>query len=203
MKVLALDISTKTGYCVLEGKEKEIPLILETGIIENKLRILEHHEKYPYNYLLASFNIVGNIFELLYRVNPDYIVVEETNKSSKASRYSQKILEFIHSIFIHELYNIGYKNIFYISSSEWRKIVGIIMTKEDKKNNAKINKLKKEGKSKKDSGLKGKVNKKHLAVRKCNELFNLNLKLKQNDIADACLLGTSFFLGASYCNGEL
>ena len=62
-------------------------------------------------------------------------------------------------------------------------------------------KAKKTGVNKKDLGIKGKVTKKHLAVRRANDLFNLTLIQKDNDVADSLLLGTAYFLGAEVCDG--
>jgi hypothetical protein len=69
-----------------------------------------------------------------------------------------------------------------MDTSEWRKIVGLWMSKEDKKNNRQVSIGKK----------RGKITKKHLSVRMVNEKFNKSLKLKDNDEADAILLGLAY-----------
>lgn len=137
----------------------------------------------------------------------DAIVVEETNLGK--NRYSQKSLEFTHAYFLLQMSKSICKDvpIVYLSTSQWRTAVGLEMSKEDKKSNAKLSKAKKavggdvRKVDKKALGVAGKVTKKHLAVRKANELFGLTLKLKDNDIADALLLGTAYFLGAVACDG--
>jgi chromosome segregation ATPase len=47
----------------------------------------------------------------------------------------------------------------------------------------------------------GKITRKHLAVRKVNELFGLNFNLDKNDIADSILLGMAYLKGAPICDG--
>jgi hypothetical protein len=56
------------------------------------------------------------------------------------------------------------------------------MNKEDLKNNRDV----KAGKK------RGKISKKHLAVRMVNEKYGKKLKLKDNDEADAILMGQAY-----------
>lgn len=67
------------------------------------------------------------VSKLIARFKPDMIVVEETNLGKQ--RYSQKQLEFIHAMFI---WNANIDSIKYISSSEWRKVLGISLNGDDK-----------------------------------------------------------------------
>lgn len=82
---------------------------------------------------------------------PKTIVIEETNKSK--ARYPQKCLEFIHKSLLSLLEDTRFE-VVYLNTSTWRKTLGQHATKEDIKNNAKVNKAKKEGKSKRELGLK-------------------------------------------------
>ena len=72
------------------------------------------------------------------------------------------------------------------------------MTKEEKKQNAQIRKKKKATGAtvvKNEEGKRiGKIGKKHVNVRRANELFGLELKLKDEDRADAILLGYAYFI---------
>ena len=201
MKILALDISTKTGYAVLTQHPGEPIGLVQHGLIQNPKKINEYGD-YPFSYHAAADNMAKELWSVVTAVNPDVIVIEETN-SSKA-RYTQKILEFIHCSFLTQAYSPGKSppQIVYISTSTWRRNLGLTLSKEDKKNNAKVNRAKYAGKSKKELGLKGKITPKHLAVAYVNERFGLTLKVKDNDRADAICQGLAFLNGAETCNGE-
>jgi hypothetical protein len=200
MKVLALDVSTKSGWAVFEeGK------LTRHGLIQNPKTILEYGP-YPWNYLIATETMAQRLLELAWKELPDVIVIEETNKSRQ--RYSQKALEFIHCGILHRLAKETRIKVFYINSSEWRKVLGQAMSKEDKKNNRKLNtekglatitgrKLDKAA-----LGIKGKVTKKHLSVRWVNETFGFDMKVKDNDICDAICLGSAYIKGCKVCDGK-
>ena len=132
-------------------------------------------------------------------------VIEETNGSR--ARYTQKILEYIHCLFLDRFFELKNslfdfpQEVIYISTSMWRKAIGIVMSKEDKKNNSKILKAKKEGRSKTDLGIRGKVTTKHLSVRHVNDKFGLNLKLKNNNEADSICLAEAYLAGAVRADG--
>jgi hypothetical protein len=55
---------------------------------------------------------------------------------------------------------------------------------------------------KKALGLKGRVTKKHVAVIEANRRFGLDFKQKDNDIAEAILLGVAYLSGAPICDGK-
>ncbi len=203
MKVLSLDISTNTGYALLDF-ERACPLLW--GNVWNEEKV-DTFGPYPYSYLYAADNLADKICDLVYKHKPDKIVIEETNKGK--SRYTQKILEFIHCCVLHKIAGTGLKNeVFYISTSDWRRAVGIELTKEQKKANAKLSKAKSKagGKltpaQKKELGVKGRITKKHVAVIEINKRFNLNFAQKDNDIAEAILLGIAFINGTVLANGK-
>jgi hypothetical protein len=81
------------------------------------------------------------------------------------------------------------------------------MSKDDKINNKVLKKAKELAaatKSKLDKskvGIKGAVTKKHLAIRFVNATYGLDLKVKDNDIADAICLGAAYLNGARTCDG--
>lgn len=65
------------------------------------------------------------------------------------------------------------------------------LTDEDKKHNKMVSK-----------GLvKGRLTAKHLSVRMANKIFDLELILKDNDIADSILLGHSYLIEGEIKHG--
>lgn len=205
-KILALDISTSSGYAVLQSHNGDISISAKGTIINPKK--VEEYGKYPFNYLDSADSMASRLFELVEEWSPDAIILEETNKAK--SRYTQKILEFIHCMFLNYIshYEGLLSKVFYVNTSDWRKKVGVELTKEEKKQNAKLSKAKSKagGKitpaEKKAIGIKGRINKKHVAVRIANETFKLELKAKDDDIADALCLGLAFIKGVETCDGK-
>lgn len=201
MRRLALDISTKTGYALFEDDK-----LLEHGTLRLDKKV-ESFGEYPKSYYLAASAMCDLIDKLIQRVHPEEIVIEETNKGK--NRYTQKILEFTHCCVIEwcgiEHYNLPLK---YINTSDWRKTLGIIMPKEYKKLNAKLSRETRKAKDKgtkldkKALGIRGKKTVKHLAIEWANSTYNLQLKMKDNDQADAIALLTAYLRGAPICNGR-
>lgn len=202
MLVLALDLSTSTGYAILEGQEGAIPKVLRSGTI-----VCPPAEPGTAQYPWSLRNRCAAMVELISTVithdlsDMDYVVIEETNLGR--NRYSQKMLEWIHLNVLNLLALHG-KTVKYINTSDWRRKLGTTLTAEDKKLNAKVRKLKKSGDKVglKALGVRGKIGKKHVAVRFVNQTYNLGLKLKDNDQADAICLGVAYFLGVSTCDGK-
>ncbi len=206
MIVLALDISTSAGWCLLEGDMGSIPQIVDKGTIVNPTSLKEYGA-YPWNYLAGTSDLAERLYILISQQPADTIVViEETNLGR--NRWSQKCLEFIHCLLLKKIKDDGGqgRTLKYINTSDWRKILGIHMTKADKAQNVKVKKLKRvntpEAKAiLKAAGLRGKMTKKHLAIRWANTTYGLELRPKDDDIADALALGTSYYLGVSFCDG--
>jgi Holliday junction resolvasome RuvABC endonuclease subunit len=199
MKILALDISTKTGWALFSEEEKGPTLSKHGHIISPALNTFE--SKYPFNYLDLAAQVAGAIFNVIDDEQPDRIVIEETNKGKQ--RYSQKMLEFIHCTLIGYLKEHKPTTpVLYVNTSDWRKALGVYLTKEQKKNNAKLSKAKRQGISKKEIGIKGKITRKHVAVEMVNQQFGLSLKQKENDTAEAILLGLAFCRGVPICDGK-
>ena len=179
------------------------------GVLSLPKTILAYGE-YPWCYLDAIGEMVNLILEVIEKNESDCIVIEEVNIAK--ARYSQKALDSLHCLLLLRLQGKGHK-VYYISSSEWRHILGLTMTAQDKKNNGKLSKLKSKSdlttvsgrsefsKEKKKLGVRGKINKKHVAIRYVNETYSMNLKQKDDDVADAICLGLSFFRGALLCDG--
>jgi hypothetical protein len=192
MKILALDLSTSTGWAFFK-KDKPIEyghhkIFVEDFDINN---YPERRESYPYNLIDASDEIGSYCYELYLQFKPDIIIIENTVRGK--NRHSQKLLEQIHKAVLDHFKPFREK-VRYRDVSKWRKILEVYLTKEDKAHNKKkkepivINEL---------VNARGKITKKHLAVRKCAELFNIQLKMKDNDIADALLIGYSYSVDKS------
>lgn len=176
-KILGLDISTKTGWALFDG-----PKLIDYGRFEFRVGDIDY-SKFSGNSLENALKLAkhasNRIIRLVNEIKPNVVIIEQTNLGK--SRYTQKVLEFIHYAILDELMKIQNIQIEYVSSSEWRKKVDLKMTKEDKKHNRMV-KLEK---------IRGRLTKKHLAVRKANELFNLNFRIKDNDVCDAILIAYS------------
>lgn len=209
MKVLAFDISTSAGFAVLEEKDGEVQL-LRYGVVQLPQTILAYN-KYPWCYLDAADDMAMMLVNIAEKELPDVIVVEETNLS-KGSRYAQKILEFIHCQFLRNMSICRDRveiipKVIYLSSSVWRQSLQLSLSKEQKKANAKLSKAKKEAEAsgkkldKVKLGVRGKVGKKHLAINYANTRFDLRLKVKDDDIADAICLGLAAFNNPQVCDG--
>jgi hypothetical protein len=198
MKVLGLDISTKAGWALREDSQPPV-----FGQIELEKTVHEYG-KYPWSYVDAAAEMSELLYKKVVRSQADVVVIEETNLGR--SRYAQKILEFTHCKLLQQIYG---REVIYLSSSAWRQALGLVMSKEDKKANAKLSKAKKvaaEFGVKLDKvalGIRGKVNKKHLAIRYVNATYGLNLKVKQNDAADAICLVDAYLKGAVHADGVM
>ena len=231
-RVLAFDLSTHTGWAffissapILRSSQIDTSKgrfeLMDFGLFEME-KLPEQFGNYPQNYITAVEIFTDGLVSLVQKFQPDTIVIEETVPGQET--YSQKMLDFIHYSFVKK---IRAYQIVYLRTGEWRKTVNLRMSKEDLKGNQKANLVKAKNKARelraqiKVLGTKkqsveqvsllkqqlnslqlGKVTRKHLAVRKVNELFGLDLILLDNDTADAILLGVAYLNGASACDGK-
>lgn len=179
MKVLSLDLSTSSGWAVLCSNLSEIELV-DFGCY----KALPSTRNYPYNFLERADGIAENLYSVYLKYLPDFIIIEDTNLGQQ--RFTQKFLEFIHATVLRSFFEIK-KKVYYVSTSEWRSVLQLRLSKEEK--------------SKNRSGNFSKVTLKHVAVQKVNSTFRLQLKQKDNDIADAILLGQAFLQGAKVSDG--
>lgn len=202
--VLALDVSTKTGWALFEdGKPKSWGTLFPDKTVKD-------FGQYPINFVrlcqyLANRLIQDIVIPVIqsYGVTQVEVVIEETNSSKQ--NYSQKILEFLHFCIIESLYDLGL-NPKYIRTGEWRKYTDSKMSKEEKALNAKIAKIKRQtGKklAKIDGKVVGKKGRKHVALRRTEELLGIELMRKDEDAADALLLGLGYIRGAPCCDGTI
>lgn len=205
-RLLSLRVSTKISFSVLDIEETEDKIVTNIDLTESGLQkmpeLLNTCGEYSWDFLQASKRMSKVLATLVSRIKPRVVVVEE----KKDRRYFQKLLEFLHSALLtHIQLDTEAPAVFYLSTSEWRSHLGIRLSKEDKKANQKLSKAKKasiDGKiDRKALGIRGKITPKHLAVKYANEKFGLQLKIKDNDIADAVCLGNAFALGARPCSG--
>ena len=206
VKTLSLDISTKTGWALASGKMGERPILLEYGVIKTDKPVFDYGE-YPWNFYSVSQTLACQMYDLVKKHKPDVIVIESPNLGR--SRMAQRQLEWIHCCLMTFLVDEITAQVVYVSSSSWRQALGLVLSKEDKKNNAKLSKAKKQvaagggsiHEAKKRVGVKGKVNAKHLALRYVNEHYKLDLKVKDNDKADAIGLSCAYYLEAKKDDG--
>lgn len=217
-RILAVDLSSSTGWAVMTGKDH----LLGCGLL-----LMDKPEtfgiSYPNSFVMAAHKHATNILQLAYEQKATKIILEETNPGREV--YSQKILEYSHCM-LAEL-NQGAIPIVYIRTGEWRKRVGLRLSKEQAKGNLSKNlkkakteaavlrkKIKSLGSGKAYAELRGRlkgelaglqisrVTQKNLAVNMVNELYGKEFLVKDNDIADAILVGRAFFLGAEICDGK-
>lgn len=188
MRLLALDMSLKTGWSLWEdGQYLDSGQLVQLHVKNFNVQLHpEKHPDYPFNLLPPVRLMVDQISGLILDKSVDFVVCENTVKGR--NRNVQRILEFLHYELISEIVVLGYKKRFkYIDPSEWRKAVDLKLNNEQKKNNRDVSAGKK----------RGRVTKKHLAVNMVNNLkatSHLKLRVKDNDIADAVLLGMAFFI---------
>ncbi len=208
MRILCLDLSTHTGYAIFDGEKGSKPSLLTSGTIDLD-KPIPSFGPYPKTYRAAARHMAALIHVRVAMYKPEVVVVEEINNGR--DRYVQKLLENIHSAVCDQFESfMPHASIIYLNSDGaygWRTSIGLVLTKEQKKANAKLAKEKRECAAagvkldKAKLGIKGKVNKKHLAVQRANSEFNLKLKQKDNNEADAICLGLAYCNGCSPCDG--
>lgn len=176
VKVLSLDLSTKTGWAV-GVKEGNQFIRAESGTLFQDKDAPKMLDDYPHGMLATSERVGDKVSALVEKHQPDILVIEETNLGR--NRYSQKLLEWIHKDVLTK--TSAYK-VNYISTSEWRKVLKISLSKEDKQHN----------KSVKSGEVRGKISQKHLAIRWVNEHYGLELKPKNEDEADAICMAAAW-----------
>jgi hypothetical protein len=195
-KILSLDVSTKTGWALLTLNDKDVTLI-EFG---QNAPIKEPIGAYPGNFLEWAHQCYDAIITLINKFKPDTLVIEETTSNSK-SAYSQKILEWIHYLVAKYIIESKIKAV-YIMTGQWKSETEAKMTKDESKHN----KMVKEYKKKHDTSIAynqegkriGKITRKHVAIRRANEVFGKFLKTplrkKDEDAAESLLLGYCYCL---------
>lgn len=182
MRVLALDASTKTGWALfIDGELVDSGALAHVKIEDfNVNKDPQLAGLYPWNVVDGAEAVGDKLVAFVRDKFPlDAVVIENTNKGK--NRHTQRILEFLHFHFLRRMRSHSHL-VHYMDTSEWRSIVQLWMTKDDLKNNRDV----KAGKK------RGKISKKHLAVRTVNARYGKKLKLKDNDEADAILMGQAY-----------
>lgn len=202
--VLTLDIASTTGFSVFDSNNPLKPVEFGTITLDKRAK---DHGQHPWGYFIAAQKLGFKLVEKILQISPDVVVVEETNGGGR-SRFVQKFLEYCHFAFLLEFLNKTKEiKLVYVNTSDWRKSMDVRLTKNDKKQNAKLSLSKRKALNcgtkldKKILGIKGKTTIKHVAIRRANELFNLELIAKDDDIADALLIGAAYLNGVVICNG--
>ncbi len=184
MRILSLDVSSHTGYSILED---------ENLISYGKLEIpCGEDNSWPLGIHAWAKRTAKTVCELIEKTECDIIVIERANSSSWRS--SQNFLDWSHGFFIDICLEKGYfSKVRYIDSAKWRKICGIKLNSEQKKQNKLARQANKAGTTYKvDGKRKGIVSKKHLALNMVNEKYGLKLKVEENDQAESILLGLAY-----------
>lgn len=203
MRLLALDLSSSTGFAVFDVEDGKEPVLVHFGNVSNDCAAYEY-APHPYGYVKAAQDMADKLLLVYDKYKPDKVAIEEINVAR--ARFSQKFIDYIHFAVLTTLPLEGIT--VYIDTSQWRRTMGVQLSKEDKAQNAKLSKAKRDAKNKgqkldkKKLGIAGKITIKHVAVRRVNELYNLNFTVGDNDAADAILEGAAVLKGAKICNGR-
>lgn len=202
--VLALDLSTKSGWAYFEDGK-----LIKYGTVFSERKASDFGD-YPYSYILFADHVYEMLLDELGKItfhteNKNEIVIEETTSSK--NNYSQKILEYIHYKVVGHFYLLKRDlPIKYVRTGVWRRTVGATQTKEERNYNAKIARQKRStGKrlAKIDGKVVRKLNRKDSALRVFKKEFGIELTYKDNDACDAALLGLAYLRGASVCDGTI
>jgi len=194
-RILALDMSTKTGWALLVSGEDLL--------LENYGQVPQIHTpigEYPQSFVEWAYAVYEKIVELIDNNAPDVLVIEETSAGSKAI-YTQKILEWIHFLVAKLIKETNIK-VVYLLTEQWRRETGCKMSKEESTHNKNVRKYKSKNKTKiayNDSGKRiGRLTRKHVNIRRANEVFGEffeePLRKKDEDLADSLLLGYCYHL---------
>lgn len=212
-RVLAIDLSTHTGWAVFIRRDGGEPQRVASGTLHEQKKPATR--SYPWSLLDRVMAYKDAVAGLVREHSPDVVVIEETNLGQ--NRYDQKLLEWLHLMLLSFIYanaarggtSPTLENVKYLSSTTWRNALGIRLSAEDKKNNKKLSEIKKMSKDakrrnelKKQFGITGQRTLKHVAVKYANEKFGLELLEGDNDQAEALCLGMAFFAGAKPCDGS-
>jgi len=132
MRILALDLSTKTGWAITEdGRAAHYGQI--------SYNIKDFSLPYPMNLIQLSVQIGNQVKQVLVEKGyVDAIVIEQTNQSGLGrNRDAQKVLEFIHYSVAVVLFSLGRTPI-YMDTSQWHKHSGMKMSKDQRAANKEI-----------------------------------------------------------------
>lgn len=195
-RILSLDMSSKTGWSLLVSNDADF-------VLEGYGQIEQIHTpdgQYPDNFVDWAYLIFAEVTRLIDTYAPDVLVIEETAAGSKQV-YTQKILEWAHFL-LAKLIKECHIEAVYLLTEQWRREVGCVMSTEEKKRNKAVKDYKEDNDTKIAYDTKGKrigkITRKHVNVRRANEVFGAFLKTplrkKDEDTADALLLAYCYHL---------
>lgn len=190
MKLLALDLSTAaSGWSFwFEGK------LLKYGVFEPVLPKGHSKLKYPHRSIVTINSMVDQLMQLTLDLEPNMVLIEEIVLGGKGSMVSSKVLAGLHFVYICRLNKISNPpSLEFKSPSVWRSQLGLKLT-EDQKELNKILKADNYTAKKTKTKQTALITAKDLAIDYVHQKYNMDLRLDQNDIADAICLGESFFL---------
>lgn len=165
MIVVALDLSTRTGWAVLkDGK------LVKYGLIVTEVKSFPI--PYPSNLCAAAQSIshdiarvIGEYLRIAQETKERFeVAIEDTNLGANSQRYAQKILEFIHCTVISRCLEMKVIPSF-VNSHAWRSATGVSMSDQDKQKNNSID----DAKSQQIAAMKARV--KEQIDRKYNPLY--------------------------------
>jgi hypothetical protein len=186
MKIAAIDMSaTISGIAIFDTEQLGASRLIEaTEFGRKKALILGKDymaEKHPYDFLEYVDAYVEELFCYLKDYEFDMVLLEQTNNGR--NRWTQKLLEWVHYIMCSKLTQSKIP-VKYLDTSEWRNLLGAKLSKSDKK----INRFKTRHKE------RGKITSKHVAIQYAQDKYGLELKLRDNNIADAICLGSAYLM---------
>jgi Holliday junction resolvasome RuvABC endonuclease subunit len=202
-RVLALDLSTKTGWAVLDlDPEQSQTTLVAYGVERVPTETWKAEFPYPLWCLRLAQQQAQNIRRLYLEYLPTLVAIEHVEKKGHDSA-AQLTLNFIHYAVLETLTFEGVSPK-YILPHGWRIALDQRLTKEQRASNAVLSRAKRNGRVKEvkaKTGIRGKVTKKHVTVRWVNETFGLDLKISENDISDAISIGCAALVGGCFYDG--
>lgn len=138
MRIIGLDLSTKTGWAVLDDS------VLQTyGLVTVETRSFSL--PYPSNLCAAAQSMGSSLIDTIrpfidgarHAGRVVEVVIEDTNLGPDSQRYAQKILEFIHCQVVGVLLKEGIVPR-YVDSMVWRKHSGALMDPAHREHNASL-----------------------------------------------------------------
>ena len=175
MIIVGLDIATNTGIAVIDNGK-----LTYYSLVPSPVFHFDHSTAEDYRFIETANRIADAISLTLKPLEFDFIFIEQTNKGR--NRTTQKQLEFIHFAVLSKLKEMSTDTVVkYIDTSAWRRILTIKLNKTQNDHNKKV----------KRGEIRGKITPKHLSVYWANSTYNLALKLKDDDIADAIAIASA------------
>jgi len=174
--LLSLDLSTTTvGWAFFNQKTEEL---LEYGEFKSSTKGFAKLNK-THKKMCVMERLAADVLEKTEELNPDLIVVEQITQSR--NRLGQKTLDGFHFCVQTALLPwVAEDRYCFIEVIDWRRILGLKLSKEDKKQNRKFRRR----------GSKSEIiNWKTLSVRFVKNYFGILVK---HDCADAISVGLAY-----------